>query len=378
MSFQIEIDKEIKNQNLYFVGSALPPDWYAAFIVWLPMAQAGDAKAQFNVGRCYQRGYGIEQNSGNAISWLMKAADQGDPRALREIETINRELRFKQIDGKRRQHQTDVMKAFNQVQELLKLERNEEAKKSIQDNTDVRMAWIKNYLPCFDVAIDFHISTDIDSDYEKTGGYKSFTTGNLTTTHADIKKTDWIVYTAVIRIKNNSNQKLVILFDDGRMMRVDKLSTATYTKKNDSFNPHTIKEYYFLTAGKLRSENDASAGRIFSSGEVLIDNEKFELGSYDAQLRFKVKDAITIPGKQEKSGCFVLTACYGDENHPTVTTFRNFRDDYLLKNNLSKRTVVFYYKHGPRAAQVIQSRPGVMLFLRVLFRVVAIVLPKKI
>lgn len=78
----MEIDKAIKEKNLYFIGDALPPDWYAAFKLWLPLAHAGDPKAQFNVGRCYDRGDGVDENKIQAKEWYLKAAEQNDPRAF--------------------------------------------------------------------------------------------------------------------------------------------------------------------------------------------------------------------------------------------------------------------------------------------------------
>lgn len=81
MSFQEEIDQAIKLKRLYFIGDSLPLDWYAAFKQWLPLAEAGDPKAQFNIGRCYNRGDGIDKEISKAVEWYMKAIAQGDPRA---------------------------------------------------------------------------------------------------------------------------------------------------------------------------------------------------------------------------------------------------------------------------------------------------------
>lgn len=81
MSFQKEIDQAIKEKRIYFIGDSLPSDWYAAFRIWLPLAEAGDPKAQYNVGRCYAKGDGIEKDQEAAMEWFMKAAMQNEPRA---------------------------------------------------------------------------------------------------------------------------------------------------------------------------------------------------------------------------------------------------------------------------------------------------------
>lgn len=48
----------------------------------LKKAEAGDAKAQLQLGGAYQEGRGIEKNRYLALEWIKKSADQGYPRAL--------------------------------------------------------------------------------------------------------------------------------------------------------------------------------------------------------------------------------------------------------------------------------------------------------
>ena len=81
MSFQQEIDKFIKEKRLYFVGDSLPSDWYAGFKLWLKLAEEGDPKAQFNVGRCYSLGDGIDQDLEQSDIWFQRAAAQKEPRS---------------------------------------------------------------------------------------------------------------------------------------------------------------------------------------------------------------------------------------------------------------------------------------------------------
>ena len=44
-------------------------------------ADAGDAKAQFNIGSMYENGSGVEQDYAEAARWYRKAAERGDARA---------------------------------------------------------------------------------------------------------------------------------------------------------------------------------------------------------------------------------------------------------------------------------------------------------
>ncbi len=50
-------------------------------------AQAGHAKAQTTLGLVYARGMGVEQSPELAVSWLTRAAEQGEPLAQNELAT---------------------------------------------------------------------------------------------------------------------------------------------------------------------------------------------------------------------------------------------------------------------------------------------------
>ena len=54
-----------------------------SFTLALEKAEAGDAKAQYDVARFYQTGKGIAPDHAKAVEWLVKAAEQG----LMEAET---------------------------------------------------------------------------------------------------------------------------------------------------------------------------------------------------------------------------------------------------------------------------------------------------
>ena len=56
-------------------------DFATAVSTWLPLANAGDADAQYNMGQAYRLGRGVPVDSAIASSWFKKAADQGHPRA---------------------------------------------------------------------------------------------------------------------------------------------------------------------------------------------------------------------------------------------------------------------------------------------------------
>ena len=57
--------------------SYLKGDYKAAFEEWLPLAELGDAEAQFNLGVLYDEGAGVERSLATAAEWYRKAAEQG-------------------------------------------------------------------------------------------------------------------------------------------------------------------------------------------------------------------------------------------------------------------------------------------------------------
>ena len=57
--------------------SYLKGDYAAAYAEWLPLAELGDAEAQYNLGVMYDEGAGVEQDLKAAAAWYRKAAEQG-------------------------------------------------------------------------------------------------------------------------------------------------------------------------------------------------------------------------------------------------------------------------------------------------------------
>ena len=56
-------------------------DYATALQLLRPLANQGDASAQYNLGVLYQQGQGVPQDYAEAVKWYRKAADQGDASA---------------------------------------------------------------------------------------------------------------------------------------------------------------------------------------------------------------------------------------------------------------------------------------------------------
>jgi len=60
-------------------------DYVAALHEWRPLAERGSSAAQFELGRMYAYGVGVERSFKTARKWYEKAARQGDGRAAYEV-----------------------------------------------------------------------------------------------------------------------------------------------------------------------------------------------------------------------------------------------------------------------------------------------------
>ena len=63
-------------------------DYAAAMREWQPLAQQGDAQAQYHVGLLYHKGRGVPQDDAQARKWYAKAAAQGLAKAQFSLGTL--------------------------------------------------------------------------------------------------------------------------------------------------------------------------------------------------------------------------------------------------------------------------------------------------
>ena len=59
------------------VDAYIKGDYKTALKEWQPLADQGDADAQFNLGVMYANGKGVLKDDKQAVKWYQKAADQG-------------------------------------------------------------------------------------------------------------------------------------------------------------------------------------------------------------------------------------------------------------------------------------------------------------
>ena len=60
-------------------------DYQTAIKLWKPLAEQGDAKAQYNLGVLDGKGRGVPRNNAKAVKWFSKAAEQGYAKAQNNL-----------------------------------------------------------------------------------------------------------------------------------------------------------------------------------------------------------------------------------------------------------------------------------------------------
>lgn len=101
-------------------------------------------------------------------------------------------------------------------------------------------------------------------------------------------------------------------------------------------------EYYFVAA----TVDEAGNVQYFANPTKLA-----------ADPELYVATPENVIGLLQGEQCFIATAAFGSKQAWQVELLRNFRDQVLLKSQLGKEFVKFYYKNSPPLANAISKRP---------------------
>ena len=114
--------------KLYEEGKALydAKNYKAAIAKLKPAAEKGHKKAQYRLGRCYDKGHGVAENDKLAVQWYSKAAAQGHAKSMYQL-------------GKCYKNGEGVTKDIKKAVELFK-------KAADKGNGDAQLALAKCYM----------------------------------------------------------------------------------------------------------------------------------------------------------------------------------------------------------------------------------------
>ena len=73
-------------------------DYETAYKLFLPLAEQGDADAQFNLGVMYDEGEGVPQDYVSAHMWFNLAGTNGDKNAVTNRNTVEKKMTPEEIE----------------------------------------------------------------------------------------------------------------------------------------------------------------------------------------------------------------------------------------------------------------------------------------
>jgi uncharacterized protein len=83
-------DAQYNLGQMYRKGQGVPQNHKTAAKWYKLVAEQGDAVAQFHLGVMYEHGEGVPQNHKTAVKWYKLAAEQGDAFAQRKMDKLSK------------------------------------------------------------------------------------------------------------------------------------------------------------------------------------------------------------------------------------------------------------------------------------------------
>ena len=218
-----------------------------------------------------------------------------------------------------------------EVQEALYLNELSKAKKLLTGPGTENISWASQLLPYLDITTTYTKKLNIDKSYSSAGILNGTSQIATTTT----KRWD-----AIISFHNPTSETLTLSYPNMKIAPKATTVGKAFYGSTDTFMPSGI------------------------------------IGPIQFRIRYSTK-IVLPPTRSSVGNCFVLTACFGDEEHSVVQDFRRFRDDYLMRYSSGRLIISLYYRIGPTLASFVRRYPQLMAFLRVFFGLVQRVLPRR-
>lgn len=129
----------------------------------------------------------------------------------------------------------------------------------------------------------------------------------------------------------------------------------------DSSNPATLENIVQLCRDNIegvtfRDPYDNNTPKAWSLSPAYEQMLRSKLDAASEKLKLLNPSYVApVVEKKKPDACFVVTATMGDEDHPTVTLLRQFRDEFLLGTPIGEAFIYWYYRNGPRLARAIKA-----------------------
>ncbi|MGX9727475.1 MAG: delta-60 repeat domain-containing protein [Candidatus Electronema sp. VV] len=139
-------------------------------------------------------------------------------------------------------------------------------------------------------------------------------------------------------------------------------TTTPASSSSSTSSSSTASETKFVEGG---STNEGGGSGAFSSK---LTNLK--PGTFFYARAYAISGGVTYYGNQvgfrTADSCFIATAAFGSVFHPAVQVLRDFRNQFLSGNAVSRAAVELYYQVSPALADVVSQHSGLRLAVRLL------------
>jgi hypothetical protein len=136
---------------------------------------------------------------------------------------------------------------------------------------------------------------------------------------------------------------------------IDNINVTLEPSEGISTTEPLTKNIGNLSGGETKNVNWTAVGNV----EGLFTYSIFAMDE-TGQLTDTNFALITV----EKKGCFIATAVYGTPMAEEIEILREFRDEYLLDNQVGQALVGLYYKVSPPIAEFITEHPSLKPIVR--------------
>lgn len=167
-----------------------------------------------------------------------------------------------------------------------------------------------------------------------------------------------------LRIKSYQLRLCNVLYEGGYKFDGKMYKPEMFSNMKEMLNTRLIYDaeiYSYLTAKGL-----LHPAFCLLCGDDLDENKgKFDLfGRYYYMCDSCFTQYAFDKDDKKNEGCYIVTSCYGDYNHPDVLVLRQFRDETLSKTYLGSLFVRIYYLVSPEIAKQVKNVPQFNKLLR--------------
>jgi len=175
-------------------------------------------------------------------------------------------------------------------------------------------------------------------------------------------------------VNNANNYTLYYQLQGGSIQSVDNLGNVNSYELTGLANGSTytvwltaLREYkYFVqVVGTIENDGVVAEG-LFINADTEFTRESEDKESDISNALTGIPEAIQPYPALPNEGCFIATAAFGFYSHEQVQVLRNFRDNYLLTNDIGTGFVNWYYRYGPHAASIINENEILKPIVRVM------------